>query len=137
MEEHSQADGESPLFLYVSFNAAHTPLQGPNDYTTCLCTADGVTVPQKSFAKKQHIYKSFLWNSNAMYCTLAVCVIIAPGRARVAEQVLPHSASLAETGALFSTDIRFWSTNGNHIDSSCIIGKMWPKNDSKALLSNF
>ena len=27
MEEHAQAEGESPLFLYVSFNAAHTPLQ--------------------------------------------------------------------------------------------------------------
>ena len=32
MEEHAQADGESPLFLYVSFNAAHAPLQAEQEW---------------------------------------------------------------------------------------------------------
>ena len=32
MEEHGKGDGESPLFLYVSFNAAHAPLQAEQEW---------------------------------------------------------------------------------------------------------
>ena len=54
------------------------PAPGINDDSTCLCTVDGVAVPQLPFANHACDCKWLLWNSYAIYCTQVGRVIIAP-----------------------------------------------------------
>ena len=50
-----------------------------NDYSTYLCTVDGIAVPQQPFAIASVVCKWLLWNSYAIYCTQAGQVIIGDG----------------------------------------------------------
>ena len=47
-----------------------------NDYSTCLCTVDGVTVPHQPYANHSCDCKWLLGNSYAIYCTQVGRVII-------------------------------------------------------------
>ena len=58
-----------------------------NDYSTYLCTVDGVAVPLQPFAIATVVCKWLLRNSYAIYCTQAGRVIIGLGNTMVANDV--------------------------------------------------
>ena len=62
---------ELKLWRYDLCPRVHT-----NDYSTYLCTVDGVAVPQQPFAIATVFCKWLLQNSYAIYCTQAGRVII-------------------------------------------------------------
>ena len=50
--------------------------QGVNDYSTYLCTVDGIAVPLQPFAIATVVCKWLLRNSYTIYCTQADRVLI-------------------------------------------------------------
>ena len=66
------------MFFFVSCESLLEQLVAPsNDYSTYLCTVDGVAVPLKPFAIATVVCKWLLQNSYGIYCTQADRVIIA------------------------------------------------------------
>ena len=64
-------------YMHVPYRHTEWPWMAANDYSTCLCTVDGVAVPQQLFASHSCDCKWLLWNSYTIYCTQVGRVIIA------------------------------------------------------------
>ena len=67
---------ERILNINLNFHLTSAPRRVDNDYSTYLCTVDGIAVPLQSFVITTVVYKWLLRNSYAICCTQADRVII-------------------------------------------------------------